>query len=214
MSTFDTITVNREIIGNLNWDMQDDYFILYVLAIYYHNGLISEAKYKGQLKSLRDGNLQKFKGTYHCELNDRWYEHESARSVFEQVLDDINYEYITADKLIATIMLYLNKNYNFAVNIFFDQYLRPMIDRWAKGYWSSNNFSYANSLNLDLDIERVRESGYCCWECGHTSSDTVNIHRTVDIAEKEVLEWLHTQKKGNLKKIPKYDGEPGFMGKW
>lgn len=209
------LTIYRDKINNI-YNMHDEYYILYVLAMYYHHGKITEEKYKGQIRSLRAGNLQKSKGTYHCALNDRWYDHESAHSVFREVLDNLdkNYMYVTGDQLIETIMLYTGKNYNFAVNVLYEEYVKKMLEHWSNyTHWEDDEFGTTYKLNINVYIKPEMTIGCRCWECGR-GSDEVDSSASFRKGEKELLDYFHTQKRGNLQKIPRYESGSNYTGRW
>ena len=102
ISKLNSLTVHRDKLTKV-YNLEDEFFILYVLGMYYHHGKITEEKYKGQIKSLRQGKLQNFKHTYKCTLNDKWYGYESAESVFKEVLNDLDKKcsYLTGEQLKA-----------------------------------------------------------------------------------------------------------------
>lgn len=212
-----SVTIYRDKIHSIYYNMHEEYYILYVLAMYYHHGKMTEEKYKGQIKSLRAGNLQKFKGTYHCTLNDRWYDHEPAKTVFREVLEDLDKYciYLTAEQLIESIMLYSGKNYNYAVNVLYEEYVKIMLEHWSnRASWSDDEFISMYKLNIDyMDIKPVMTHGHYCWECGR-SSEEKDSTASFDKGEKELLEYFHTQKRGNLQKIPRYESGSNYMGRW
>ena len=203
-SKLDTLTVSRDKLKRL-YGMEDDYFILYVLGMYYHHGKITYEKYKGQVKSLRQGNLQKFKGTYKCTLNNRWYDQEPAISVFKDVLLHLDKDcmYLTGEQLIESIMLYTGKNYNYAVNVLYEEYIKIMMINWAELVsWEDNEFIHDYDLNIHhISIKPVM-GGCRCWECGR-GGDEVDTFQTIEKAEEQLLEYFHNQKHGNLEKIPR-----------
>ena len=186
ISKLNSLTVHRDNLTKL-YNLKDEFFILYVLGMYYHHGKITEEKYKGQIKSLRQGNLQKFKHSYKCTLNDKWYGHESAEG----------------------------KNYNFAINVLYENYVKPMLKRWAEYVsWEDDEFIESFNLNIDyMTIRPVMTTGCRCWECGR-GGDEVDVTQTVRQAEKELLEYFHNQKHGNLSKIPRYESGSNYIGKW
>ena len=64
-----------------------------------------------------------------------------------------------------------------------------------------------------MTIRPVMTTGCRCWECGR-GGDEVDVTQTVRQAEKELLEYFHNQKHGNLSKIPRYESGSNYIGKW
>lgn len=204
----DLILTKHKVLQTYN--ISDDYFILYTLSLYYKLGLITEEKFKGQIKALRAGTLSKTKNTHHCDINDRWYWHESARTIFTELLDDkknISYDhFLTGEELIKTLMLFTGSNYNFCVTLILDEYIIHMFDRWitlASAYDSDSEFSKYYNLNVDLYIALITDRTEC-YHCGGSQSNT-DYSATTHKGYKKLSEWFHNQKRGRLDKIPRYE---------
>lgn len=202
------ITLSRQKINDLRYHLNLEYYVLYVLAIYYHTGEITYEKYKGQIKSLRKGDLIRTKNTYHCTLNDRWYNHEPAKIVFNEVLNDLDRSFtqLTADQLIETLMLYSGQNYNFAVNVLYHEYIGVMLNYWSSNAREYQEFISDYALNIDyITIKPELEQGGYCWHCEREYSN-IDVEKTRKEGNRILLEFFHTLKKGNLDKIPRYEG--------
>lgn len=172
------------------------YAILLVLAGLHYEKKITDNKLKGQLSALRKGTLQKTKGTHHCDITDRWYDHESAYDVFKDCIVYKNVKVIPFDEFINYINLFENKGYNHALNIFGTEYIYKMLNSWNPE-WQNTNFS--DLIDFHIPNITYTNNRYTCYECG-------NQHGEYSNNEKENVEtiskWLHNKKKGNLDKIP------------
>ena len=93
------------------WYLEDEIVIFLILSGLYERNIITLDKLKGQLKSLKEGTLQQYKKTYHCTINDKWYNDEPARNIFKDLFEQYELNYINIIKLIEVIQLYTNKNY-------------------------------------------------------------------------------------------------------
>lgn len=172
------------------------YLILLVLATLHYEGKITNAKLKGQFKSLKKGELQKKKGTYHCTINDQWYNDETAHYIFTEVAEDKYIKTIPYRKFLEYIQLFTGANYNYALNVFGSEYIYPIFNAWNPEYHDKDFYNYSDFAILGV---KIIDNSYQCYECGC-------IHTYIDKNETENLkvinEWLHNQKKGNLQKIP------------
>ena len=183
----------RKFKGNINLK----YLILLVLAGLHYEKKISDKKLKGQLKSLRRGDLQKPKKTYHCEITNQWYNDESAYEVFLDCISWKNIKYIPFDEFIKYIQLFENKSYNFALNIFGSEYIYRIFKAWNPEYGCDTDF--ANHIDFYIPNVKIMVDSHTCYECG-CSHDNYSKDEYSNL--KTISEWLHNQKKGNLKKIP------------
>lgn len=173
-----------------------EYFILLILATLHYEEKITDAKLKGQFQALRKGTLQKKKRTYHCTLNDRWYNNETAHDIFSEVCEDMRPKKIPFKKFLEYIQLFEGANYNYALNVFGSKYLYPIFNSWDPEYHVKDFYNYA-----DFAIPGVVISDYShyCYECG---TKHINISKNEEKNYKTINQWLHNQKKGNLTKIP------------
>lgn len=202
--SLDRMLIPRSSLNHYNTKMV--FYTLYVVSLYNYLGKITKEKYSGQMRALRNGTLSQAKNTYKCDLNGKWYNDESPKEVWMDVLDGLDKnQSIPAEALIQTIMLYTNKNYNFAINVLYHEYIKPMINTWYPNYRTDD---FIDKFRLGIKIGDVGaiydNSGWC--ECCGSRSDTVSVEKSRDNASEKMLDYLHTQKKGNLEKIPRYDG--------
>lgn len=198
-------TINDKI-ENISYDrflyyLEEEIMVLVVLTGLYEQNIITLDKLKGQLSSLRKGDLLKHKRTYHCDINNKWYSHEPAKEVFKDLSKDItSVNYI---KLLEVLQLYTTKNYNYCINLIINSIIKPTLNRFSQSSYSYDYFSQLFSTNL-TDFPKIKIEGYRseCYECG--SSHFVADERATRNKINTIVEFFHLYKKGNLTKIPKY----------
>lgn len=183
------------------WYLEDEIVILLILSGLYEKDIITLTKLKGQLKSLKDNKLQQYKKTYHCTINDKWYNDEPARKVFKNLYEQYKLEHISIIKLIEVIQLYTNKNYNYSIDFIISNIFPRLLNSFSnrQGEVSFNNF-----VDVQIDnFPKIEIKGYKseCYECG-SSHFEANHRKTVSQID-DIIEFFHKYKKGNLLKIPK-----------
>ena len=196
------LTINTETFASFSKHrILDEYFILFALSVLKKTGKISEAKFKGQIMALRNKTLLTKKNTYHCTINNRWYDREPVIVPFVDCLEEFYVVNITIEDLVKDIQYYHNSNYNFAINTFVTCYLYICLDQF---YPYSKHQLFTNYCGIDLPFTfiAVFDSSYCdC--CGHGSdSNEFNIRETRNKFKALANPYFHSQKKGNLSKIP------------
>jgi len=192
--TTDTLTFSWDV---LKYRIEEETVALIVLTGLYENGEISYDKLKGQIQSLRKGALTKYKRTYHCTINDKWYNDESFMTVFE---DLFKYKSISYIKFIEVIQLFNGKNYNYAINYIVKNVFEPLLK-----HFSNSGYDYLLSLiNTNIyDFPNIKQRGSesRCYECGHTHFEN-DYRRTYEQID-DIINYFHNFKNGTLTKIPK-----------
>lgn len=74
--------INHTYTGYQYHKLDMKYVILLVLSCLHHEKKISDAKLKGQFQALRKGTLQRKKNTYHCTINNSWYNDENITEIW------------------------------------------------------------------------------------------------------------------------------------
>lgn len=178
--------------------INDEYKTLIVLTGLYENNIISKEKLKGQLKSLREKALTKFKKTYHCTINNQWYNDEP----FSNVLKDLYESEISFIKLIEVLQLYTNKNYNYCINLIVENILSPLL-RYFSDHTSYRYFDDIFKTTLsdfpDIESEGTYSKCYCCGNNRFERSEEL----TFNLGLEKIKDFFHYYKKGNLTKIPR-----------
>lgn len=181
--------------------LEDEIFILLVLSELYNKDIITLDKLKGQLKSLKKGDLQKYKRTYHCTINDKWYNDEAAREIFKDLFESYKLNYISIKTLIEVVQLYLNKNYNYSIDFIVSNIFVRLLNSFSN---LQGKDSFNNYIDVQMDnFPEIKIKGYEteCYECG---SNHFNVDHRQTIAQiDDIINFFHQYKKGNLLKIPK-----------
>jgi hypothetical protein len=188
---------------NIKWDtyyysVPHEFLVLIVLTSLYENNVITLDKLKGQVRSLRDKQLLKYRNTYHCDINDRWYNDVGMMEVFE---DLFNIKQVSFLKLIEVLQLYTNTNYNYCINLIIGKIINPLLDRFTY----STHYDYFGQLFTTTlyDFPNILHKGYKseCYECG--ASRFTNDEKKTKEQISQIIDYLHYYKKGTLTKIPK-----------
>lgn len=180
-------------------NLENDIYILVVLSMLYEREIITLNKLKGQLKSLRKGDLQKYKRTFHNSINNRWYNDISAMNIFEELYAEFNLGVISISKLIEVVQLYTNTNYNSCINFIVSNILKLSLESF-----SNSTYTYLSEI-LEVTIESfplIKHVGFKdeCPFCGreHYHIDT----RLTKERIQDIVKFFHPYKRGNLDKIP------------
>jgi hypothetical protein len=194
---------NNDQLLNLNWNkhfysFEDNIKIIIVLTSLYENNIITINKLKGQLKALKAGTLTKTKNTFHCNINNEWYDHESFSVIYKDLFNFCNISFI---KLIEILQLYSGKNYNYCINIIRESIFKPLLNTF-----SNSDYDYFNHfINTTLiDFPEIKQKGYKyeCYECGNYRFEKDH-RQTNEKGIEKLNDYFHQYKKGNLSKIPK-----------
>ncbi len=185
---------SRYYLGRIDVEM----FILIILAGLYQNKTITIEKLKGQLSSLRKGDLLKLKKTYHCTINDRWYSEENASYIFNDLINFNNVSYV---KLIEVLQLYTNKNYNYCIDLVVGRIIEPYLNHFTDSQYDYLSDVFKTNLS---DFPTIQEKGYRseCDCCGHSTFER-DYRQTKEEGLKQITDFFHQFKRGNLSKIPK-----------
>lgn len=183
------------------WYLEDEIVILLILSGLYERNIITLDKLKGQLKSLKEGKLQQYKNTYHCTINDKWYNYEPAIEIFKDLFEEYKLNYINVIKLIEVIQLYLNKNYNYSIDFVVSNIFPTFLNSFSN---SQGEVSFNNYIDVQIeDFPSIKIKGYRseCYECGNEHF-TPNHRETISQID-DIIKFFHQYKKRNLLKIPK-----------
>ncbi len=184
------------------WYLENEIVTLLILSELYNRKIITLDKLKGQLKSLKKGDLLKHKGTYHCTINNQWYSDEPAKNVFKDLFITYKLDTINISTLINTIQLYLNKNYNYCIDYMVSNIYPKLLNTFSYSYLDIDYLSQFIDTNL-IHFPKIKHKGYCseCYECGNSHFE-LN-HRGTIAQIEDIINYFHHYKKGNLTKIPK-----------
>ena len=143
---------------------------LYVIFMH-KNGIINREKMIAMFRSLREGTLLRYVNTYHCNINDKWYNGESMIDVLEDVFKGakpIQHEQIDFDEMLSYLNLYLNKPKNYCIDYIYSRFVNPLIQSfggYARQLDTIQSFGINCRVHSIIAFENFSPSGYCCDDC-------------------------------------------------
>lgn len=164
-----------EVLNNSYWGSKEKEYALLVYAFLHKTGVITDEKLKGALSTIRTGKFFRRLRTYHCQIQNRWYDSESTDSLLTDLVDyfDLKYKIMTVDELVEYVRLLHNKNYNWCINYIYEQYYKkPLQDVTDYNYYRYNNVLVHIDQYLKIEEHSRESSGYddCCCCCGCCSN--------------------------------------------
>ena len=134
---------------------------------------INDARFKAMLRSLREGTLLRRVNTYHCPINDKWYNDEPMLTILLEVYNDSAFpkHNISLEVFLKYLNLYLGKNKNFCIDWIYFSIVKPLIDGLEyHGYKQLRSFGLQGIDEAILSYEEADRrydlsSGYCCDDC-------------------------------------------------
>jgi hypothetical protein len=152
----------------------DSKLVVFLIITHLHlQGKINDDKMKAMFLGLKKGTLLRNVNTYHCKINDTWYNDESMFTILCNVYNDVC---IRKDLDIEVVLTYLNKflnaNRNYCINYIYIEFIVPLFNNLSdeknvkllktfelKGF-NVNYISYE-----EADRRGDLENGYCCSDC-------------------------------------------------
>ncbi len=179
---------------------------------------INDARLKAMLRSLREGTLLRRINTYHCPINDQWYNDEAMLTILLEVYNDhtMPKHSIPLDVFLKYLNLYLGKNKNFCIDWVYFSLVKPLIDGLGShGYAEKlRSFGLQGIDEAILSYEEADRrydlsSGYCCSDCDGCRSqykrsryEHYYAHNEKKTAEKLFKAYLLSEKTESSKRNP------------
>lgn len=162
---------------NIDLESKDKLFLL--LVAMHYNKILDDVKFTGKMKLLREGTLNRRINTYHCNINDKWYNDENMVDVLEDVWNGSKQAKmdIPLKQFLIYINKWINKPQNYCVNYCYTQFIKPVVERYApKAYGWGNDTVYdrygdfLKEYGFRIEIVRFDDfdryvTGYCCEDC-------------------------------------------------
>jgi len=163
--------INRILLSD-TWFLNRNETLFLTIVLLHYNGLINDESLKGLFRNLRNKTLDRRVNTYHCKINDQWYNDETMFNILSEVLND---SYITKPEIDITefikyVQQYLSKNKNYCLDYIYYQFVKPYINN----YGNSNILKYILSFKINMDVNSIdyEPTGcYCCEDCDGLYSD-------------------------------------------
>lgn len=150
--------------------------VVFLIIVYLNlNKKINDKKMNAMFKGLREDTLLRKVNTYHCKINDKWYNDEHMYTI---LLDVYNGDYtlsklpIPVETILKYINLYLNKPKNYCIDHLYHSFIQPFIDNIQSEQnikllrtFAVYDKDYILTTYEDLDRRYDLGSGYCCEDC-------------------------------------------------
>lgn len=163
----------------------EDVHMYLIVTFLYHSGIINRQKLLALYKARREGTLERKVKTYHCKINNKWYDDTGTYTIYKDVYQEFRSQIqdIEFKDLITTMLLYNAKPKNYCIDWFFYNIIEPILDKYQSsgnyGFfdeYSNNNciqmlksfdipFEKANSKTFDEWERTASTYGYCCEDC-------------------------------------------------
>ena len=167
-----TTDLLRKGIYSYMYGTEGDTRLAFLYVIFFHkNEMITRDKMLAMFRGIKDGSLLKLKNTYHCKINDKWYNHEPMIDIFEEITKGAKFKYTVIDleEFLKYINLYTSKNRNYCIDYTYSEFVKPVIDEITSHY--DHTIDLAESFGVYSErggFTRLRDFipyGYCCPDC-------------------------------------------------
>lgn len=195
------MNINKRLLDRWVRHYLESEVIVFMLIVQLHySKKISDEKLKGMLKALRNGTMR-YKNTYHCTINDKWYSEETMVDILFDVIEEQIID-IPIETFLVYLNKYLNKNKNFCIDWVYFGVFKPLINIWTNDVIDAIIKSISNVVDVEnyKSYEDALESGelsygYCCSDCdgnfnSYTWSNYNNQYR--DFQEKAIKKSMLT----------------------
>jgi hypothetical protein len=159
------------------YNIEQKNIVLLIIINLHIDGKINDAKMFALFKQYNNNTLLLRKKTYHCKINNQWYNNESMFQIYidcyHTLCTDKN---INIEIILKYLNLLLNKNKNFCIDFLYFEFLKPMIesvgykycgyDKYYFDILSFLNFEYTDYMTWNEFKESSSSiNGYCCSDC-------------------------------------------------
>lgn len=193
--------------------------VLFLIITHLHlQNKINDAKMKAMFSSLKKGTLQRKVNTYHCKINDKWYNDEGMFGILCEAYNEVC---VRKDLDIETVLTYLNKflnaNRNYCINYIYIEFIVPLFSNLGDEKsvkllktFELKNFNVNYVSYEEADRNGYLSSGYCCSDCdgclGEYKRSRYNYRYNQPSNIKEMkqyfIDYLNSLKTKDYKKSP------------
>jgi len=158
--------------------------LLLILIFLYKAEKINRQRFLALSKQIKENKMDRRVNTFHCTINDKWYNDERMLDIYLDVLHTLapNIE-IDFKDFLPYLMLHTGKGRNYTIDWFFYEYIEPLINYYEScgSYFSVNEWGIKQALgamqsfeiNFSKSIMKSYEKwedsfggdGYCCDDC-------------------------------------------------
>ena len=153
-------------------DKKDNIFL--VIIFLHYNNVINRKKLISMFRQLREDKLLRKVNTYHCKINNKWYDNEGMYTILVEAWEDSvkTKSIMDFETFIGYINLLLNKNRNYCIDYINNQFIQPYINRYKGGseYEYKSKIAFESMLGNISSVNFVTYDnylvdGYCCEDC-------------------------------------------------
>jgi hypothetical protein len=148
-----------------------------LISLLHHNGKINDEKLNAMFSSLRKGKLLRRINTYHCKINDQWYNDTDMFSILMDVYSNVSLsKEMTLEIFLGYLNRYHNKNKNYCLDVVYFNYIEPLINN-VESYPHYNilkNFDVLEGEVLTYEDALEKKDlgcGFCCEDCDGDYND-------------------------------------------
>lgn len=145
---------------NLEWEIRA---FMYIVS-FKESGLISRVSALALFRNLREGKLLRKVNTYHCPINEKWYNDDFILNVYEDVYHTNK---IVSCVDMRDVVAYANLYYNLPVAQCFKWLLDELISPFIENLMVDKlkEFGFDTPTTTYEPFDTFRTSGYCCSDC-------------------------------------------------
>jgi hypothetical protein len=160
-----------------NSPLESENVVLLVIINLHLDNKITDKKMFALFKQYNQKTLLNAKTTYHCNINDEWYNDESMYEVYLDCYHKLCQKRdLELDVILKYLNLLLNKNKNYCIDAYYTKFIEPLIDNLSRDIFGYKRYNVEILSNLGANFENYMTydefqdtwqatSGYCCSDC-------------------------------------------------
>jgi hypothetical protein len=145
-----------------------------LLSFLHKQGTINDARLKAMFKSLKEGTLLRHINTYHCPINNSWYNGENIFNILleaylERAVPQANRE-MSVEVFLSYLQKYYNANKNYCVDVLTSDFILPLLEKSISDTRVEDVLKDWGVITKGFNYENYEDSwrlsdGYCCSDC-------------------------------------------------
>lgn len=155
-----------------------------LIAFLHHNKIISDARMKVMINMNRKMILNRYRKSYHCPIDGKWYNNQDTFRVIWKILEetpDLKWEMLY-EEFKPYIKLHINGNDNYCLKWFKDYILSQTVNN---AFSRESSDAAIESLLNSFGIKKFQsklytldyKAHYCCKECHGSEHDWITIRK-------------------------------------
>lgn len=138
--------------------------LLLIISFLYHAEVINRARFLALSKQIKENKMDRRVNTFHCTINDKWYNDERTLDIYLDVFNypnkivdagkarryNLSWNDIDFKDFLPILMLHTGKNKNFTIDWFFYEFIQPILEKYEQSghYFSVNECGIEQSLQM------------------------------------------------------------------